>query len=80
MRHDKAGVAVELLRLRQVTYTSAEPERAQRAPDISGPKGPVTKLPRRWPFGVAFFAVAQWKIFFSFNLSLTKLVLQWKTA
>ena len=63
MRHDKAGVAVELLRLRQVTYTSAEPERAQRAPDISGPKGPVTKLSRRWPFGVAFFAVAQWRIF-----------------
>ena len=23
MRHDKAGVAVELLKLRQVTYTSA---------------------------------------------------------
>ena len=50
------------------------------APDRSEPQAPVTKLPRRWPFGVAIFAVAQWRIFFSFNPSLTKLVLQLQTA
>ena len=39
----------------------------------------MIKLSRRWPFGVAIFAVAQW-IFLSFNPSLIKLVLQWQTA
>ena len=36
---------------------------AQRGPARSGPQDPVTKLSRRWPFGVAIFAVAQWRIF-----------------
>ena len=40
----------------------------------------MTKLSSRWPFGVAIFAVAQWRIFFSLNPSLTKLLLQWQTA
>ena len=39
----------------------------------------MTKLSWLWLFGVAIFAVAQWR-FFSFNLSFTKLVLQWQTA
>ena len=47
-----------------LSYISAEPEGAQNAPDRSGPQAPVTKLSKRWPFGAAIFAVAQWRIFY----------------
>ena len=57
-----------------------EPEGPQRAPDISGRQAQVTKLSRQWPFGVAIFAVAQWRDFFSINQLLIKLVLYWQTA
>ena len=36
---------------------------AQRAPERTGPQSPVTELSRRRPFGVAIFAVAQWRFF-----------------
>ena len=37
-------------------------QRWPKGPDRSGPQAPVTKLSSRWPFGVAIFAVAQWRI------------------
>ena len=40
----------------------------------------MTKLSRWLLFGAAIFAVAQWRMFFSFYPSLTKLVLLWQTA
>ena len=63
--------SVKLLRLRQVTWESTDdnltPVRNQRGPceppNRSGLYAPVTKLSRRWPFGIAIFAVAQWRIF-----------------
>ena len=40
-----------------LSYSSAEPVGAERAPDQSGLQAPVTKLSRWWPFGVA---ILQW--------------------
>ena len=71
----------KLLRLKQVTCKSTDDyptlvrsqRGAQRAPDRSGPQAPVTKLSRRWPFGVAHLCGGtNGGCFFSFYPSLDK--------